>query len=66
MSFTSFGFASLIDTLSTVASLKVSAMIFYDMATKAAGTELSPQHKIADLSSGITVIVLFSQEKPLR
>ena len=47
-------------------SLKVSSMIVYDVATKVLDTELFPQHTIADLSSGITFIVLFSQEKPLR
>ena len=41
-------------------------MIVYDVATKVLGTELFPQHSIADLNSGITFIVLFSQEKPLQ
>ena len=41
-------------------------MIVYDMATKVLDTELFPQHSIAGLISGITFIVLFSQEKPLR
>ena len=40
-------------------------MIVYDVATKVLGTELFPQHNIADLNSVITFIVLFSQEKPL-
>ena len=40
-------------------------MIVYDVATKVLDTEISPQHNIADLISGITFIVLFSQEKPL-
>ena len=56
----------LIDTLRTVASLKVPAMLVYDMATKVFGIELFPHHNIADLNCGITFIVLFSQEKPLR
>ena len=66
LSFTSCSFTGLIDTLCTVTSWKVSAMIVYDMATKILGTELSPQHNIADLSSSITVIVFFNQQKPLR
>ena len=41
-------------------------MIVYDVATKVLDTESFPQQTIADLSSGITFIVLFSQEKPLR
>ena len=41
-------------------------MIVYDVATKELDTESFPQHTIADLNSGITFIVLFSQEKPLR
>ena len=41
-------------------------MIVYDVATKELDTESFPQHAIADLNSGITFIVLFSQEKPLR
>ena len=41
-------------------------MIVYDVATKVLGTEFIPQHSIADLNSGITLIVLFSQEKPLQ
>ena len=40
-------------------------MIVYDVATKVLDTESFPQH-IAGLISGITFIVLFSQEKPLR
>ena len=56
----------LIDTLCTVANLKVPAMIVYDMAAKVLGRELFPKHNIADLNSGITFIALFSQEKPLR
>ena len=39
-------------------------MIFYDVATKELDTELFLQYNIADLNSGITLIVLFSQEKP--
>ena len=56
----------LIDTLYTVASLKVPAMIVFDVATKVLGTEEFPQHNIAELNSGTTLIALFSQEKPLR
>ena len=56
----------LIDTLCRVASLKVPAMIVYNMATKALGTEEFPKHNIADLNPGITFIVLFTQEMPLR
>ena len=41
-------------------------MIVYEVATKVLDTESFPQHNIADLISGITFIVLFSQEKPLR
>ena len=37
-------------------------MIVYDMATKGLGTELFLQHNIADLISGMTFIVLFSQK----
>ena len=59
-------FPGLIDTLPTVASLKVPAMIVYDVATKVIGTEEFPQYNIAELNSGITFIVLFSLEKPLR
>ena len=40
-------------------------MIVYDVATKALDTESFPQRKIADMISGITFIVLFSQKKPL-
>ena len=55
----------LIDTLCTVASLKVPAIIIYNVATKVLDTELFPQHTIADLNFGITFI-LSSHEKPLR
>ena len=41
-------------------------MIVYDVATKVLDTKSFPQHNIAGLISGITFIVLFSQEKPLR
>ena len=41
-------------------------MIIYDVVTKMLDTEIFPQHNIADLSSGITFIVLFNREKPLR
>ena len=36
------------------------------VVTKVLDTESFPQHNIASLISGITFIVLFSQEKPLR
>ena len=49
-----------------VASLKVVAMIFFDVAKKVLDTEKFPQHTIADLNSGISFIVLCSQEKHLR
>ena len=41
-------------------------MIANDVVTKVLDTEIFPQHTIADLETGITFIVLFSQEKPLR
>ena len=41
-------------------------MIIYDVTTRVLGTELFPKHDISDLNSGITFIVLFSQDKPLR
>ena len=50
----------------TVASLKVPTMIVFDVATKVLGTELFPQHNIADLNSGTSFIALLSQEKLLR
>ena len=53
-------------TLFTVASLEVPAMSVYDRATKVLDTESFSQHNIAGLISGITFIVLFSQEKLLR
>ena len=40
-------------------------MIVFDVATKVLGTELFPQHNIADLNSGIT-FALLSQGEPLR
>ena len=40
-------------------------MIVYDVSTKILDTKSFPQHNIACLISGITFIVLFSQEKPL-
>ena len=49
-----------------VAGLKVPAMIDYDVSTKVLDTEIFSYHTIADLISGITFIVLFCQEKPLR
>ena len=57
----------LIGTLCSVATLKVPAMIVHYVATiYVLGTEFFPQHNTADLNSGITFIVLFSQEKSLR
>ena len=41
-------------------------MIVYEVATKVLDTESFPQHNIAGMISGITFIVLLSQEKPLR
>ena len=41
-------------------------MIAYDVATKVLDTESFPQHHNLGLISGITFIVLFSQEKRLR
>ena len=41
-------------------------MIAYDVATNVLDTEIFPQGNIAGLISGITFVVLFSQEKPLR
>ena len=56
----------LIVTLLHNASLKVPAMIVYDVATMVLDIEIFPQHAFADLISGITFIVSFSQEKLLR
>ena len=41
-------------------------MIVFDVAKKVLDTEKFPQHNIADLNSGISFIVLCSQEKHLR
>ena len=41
-------------------------MIAYDVATKLLDTESFSQRNFAGLISGITFIVLLSQEKPLR
>ena len=41
-------------------------MIVCGVATKVLDTEIFPQHTIADLNFGITIMVLFSQDKPLR
>ena len=51
---------------STVARLKVPVIIVFDVATKVLGTEEFPQHNIAEVNSGTTLIVLFSQEEPSR
>ena len=40
-------------------------MIVFDAEARVLDTEIFPQHTIADLNSGITFIVLFSQEKSL-
>ena len=40
-------------------------MIVFDTETKVLDTVIFSQHSIANLSSDITFIVLFSQEKPL-
>ena len=66
MPFTSHGSARFNRHSCTVASLKVPALIVDDVATKERDLELFPQHNIADLNSGITFIVFFSQKKPLR
>ena len=49
-----------------VASLKALSMNVFDAETKILDTEKFSQHSITDLNSGITFIVLFTQEKPLR
>ena len=41
-------------------------MIAFEVETKVLDTEIIPQHTITDLNSGITFIVLSSQENPLR
>ena len=41
-------------------------MIVCDVVTKVLETKSFPHHNIAGLISGITFIVLFSQEKPLQ
>ena len=41
-------------------------MIVYDVTTKVLDTESFPRYNFAGLISGVTFIVLFSQEKPLR
>ena len=43
----------------TVVSLKVPAMVVYDMVMNVLDTRWFPQHNIAGLISGITFIVLF-------
>ena len=40
-------------------------MIVFDPESKVLDTNIFPQHTIADLNSGITFTVLFSQENPL-
>ena len=56
----------LINTFCPAYSFDVPAMIVYDVWTKALDTEIFSQLNITGLISGITFIVLFSQEKPLR
>ena len=63
MSFTSRGSARFNWLCCTLANLKVTAMIAYDVATKVLHTEVFYQHNITGLISGI-LFVLFSQ-KPL-
>ena len=41
-------------------------MTVFDAITKIFDTEIFSQHTIADLNPGITFIILFNQEKPLR
>ena len=41
-------------------------MTTFERETEELDTEIFPQHKFADLNSGITFIVFFSQEEPLR
>ena len=41
-------------------------MIVFEAETKLLGTKIFPQHAIPELNSGVTFVVLFSQEKPLR
>ena len=62
MSFISCGFAWFNWHFCTVASLKVPAMIVFDVTTKVVIAE----NTMADLNSDITFVVLLSQEKPLR
>ena len=49
-----------------VASLKAPSIIFFDEKTKVLDTEIFWQYIITDLNSGITFIVLFSQEKSFQ
>ena len=56
----------LIDTILHSCCLKVSAGIVFDVETRVLETETFPQYTINDLNSGITFIVLFSQEKLLQ
>ena len=42
----------------TVASLNVPAMIVCEVARKVTNTKLFPQHNIADLNPGITVLYI--------
>ena len=59
MSFTSRGSARFNWHSCAVASLKVPAMIIYDMVMNVLDTKWFPQHNIAGLISGIAFIVLF-------
>ena len=64
--FTSRGSATFNWHSCIAATLKVSAMIIYDVVTKVLDTESFPQHNIAGLISGNTFVLSLSQEKPLR
>ena len=41
-------------------------MTAFERETQVLDTEIFPRHKFADLNSGITFIVFFSQDEPLR
>ena len=56
----------LIDTLLYSCQLEGFSMIVFQVEAKVLDVEIFSQHTIADLNSGITIIVLLSQKKPLR
>ena len=56
----------LIDTLLHSCQLEGFSMIVFQVKTKVLDVEIFSQPTIADLNSGITIIVLLSQKKPLR